>query len=394
MAHGKLDDLEDRIDAFAEGRTDLLVATTVIENGIDMPNVNTIVVMHAERFGISQLYQLRGRVGRSDRQAYAYLCPNATNSLTVEAETRLEYMAAFTALGSGYDLSRRDMELRGHGTIFGTEQSGARDVGLDLESDLLSRAVQQMREQLIISAPDTRIELGFVDGIKSLEALGIAMLGPIPSEPAPLAQWETTLASAVLAKWIGGIVTSSSTSSSSSSYSGIALVRDDASIHVRALASANSPEELKRLTKEWSDKFGPLPSLVLELVARQFARIICRRTGIAAISVKRRNSNGIESEFESIECDCPGVSRLKWDSSLAKAVPIGLRDYVKFSEGIPSEENTLVSGRISIDLTRSGLLGPTEVTPFIILQTLIKVVSPLAAEATKRQSDKLEIKIH
>eukprot|EP01035_Chromulina_nebulosa_P017289 gene17289-22825_t len=133
-AHGRHDDLEDRIDAFAAGEADVLIATTVIENGIDMPNVNTILVFNAEMFGISALYQLRGRVGRSDRQAYCCLLTNQT-SLTVEAEQRLTYLKTFTALGSGYDLSRRDMEMRGHGTLFGSEQSGAKDIGIDLQSE-------------------------------------------------------------------------------------------------------------------------------------------------------------------------------------------------------------------------------------------------------------------
>lgn len=151
-AHGQHEDLEDRIDAFSSTRADVLVATTVVENGIDMPNVNTIIVLDADRFGMSALYQLRGRVGRSSRQAFALFMTNKT-SLTVEAETRLTYLRTFTRLGSGYDLSRRDMDMRGYGTIFGSEQSGTKDVGVDLQAVLLKNALEELKKSFILSGP-------------------------------------------------------------------------------------------------------------------------------------------------------------------------------------------------------------------------------------------------
>ncbi|KAJ1430859.1 P-loop containing nucleoside triphosphate hydrolase protein, partial [Ochromonadaceae sp. CCMP2298] len=144
-AHGRHEDLEDRIDAFVKQEADVLVATTVIENGIDMPSVNTIVVLTADRFGMSTLYQLKGRVGRGLRQAYAYFL-TSNSTITTEAEQRLTYVKTFTALGSGYDLARRDMEMRGHGTVFGEEQSGARDIGLDLQASMLSAAVETIQQ--------------------------------------------------------------------------------------------------------------------------------------------------------------------------------------------------------------------------------------------------------
>jgi transcription-repair coupling factor (superfamily II helicase) len=196
-AHGRHDDLEDRIDSFTRRSADVLVATTVIENGIDMPNVNTIIVLQANRFGISTLYQLRGRVGRSNRQAYAHFMTNAT-SLSVEAETRLLYLKSMTALGSGYELSRRDMEMRGSGTVFGTDQSGAKDVGLDLQAVILKKAVDALKTELIIGVPESKIEIGL-----SIETEYITQIGDMPSseDVNALASWEANLAECIIKKY-------------------------------------------------------------------------------------------------------------------------------------------------------------------------------------------------
>jgi len=194
-AHGRHQDLESRVDDFSNYQADVLVATTVIENGIDMPRVNTILILHSDRFGISALYQLRGRVGRSDRQAYAYFLTPRGKTITLNAETRLSYMATFTALGSGYDLSRRDMELRGYGTIFGTQQSGARDVGIDLQASLLQEALLELQSNVFMPVQTTRVDLG-----TNLEVLGINTIGPIPdnSDTEALLSWESKLAAVIL----------------------------------------------------------------------------------------------------------------------------------------------------------------------------------------------------
>jgi len=166
-AHGDHKDLEDRIDAFTRGEGNVLIATTVIENGVDMPNVNTIIILSANRLGISSLYQLRGRVGRSNRQAYAYVMTSQNATLTPEAEQRLMYLQTFTALGSGYELSRRDMEMRGSGTLFGADQSGSQDVGIDLQAQMLSTALEEMKKNLTISGDGGVVGSG-------LTAVGIA----------------------------------------------------------------------------------------------------------------------------------------------------------------------------------------------------------------------------
>src|SRR5262249_52840876 len=125
---------------------DILVCTTIIENGLDIPLVNTIVVDNADRMGLAQLYQLRGRVGRSNRQAYAYLFYRPHKQLSEDAERRLMAIKEFTALGSGFQIAMRDLEIRGAGNLLGAEQSGAMiSVGFDLYCQLLAQAVAEMK---------------------------------------------------------------------------------------------------------------------------------------------------------------------------------------------------------------------------------------------------------
>jgi hypothetical protein len=142
---------------------------------------------------MSTLYQLKGRVGRGLRQAYAYFL-TSNSTITTEAEQRLTYVKTFTALGSGYDLARRDMEMRGHGTVFGEEQSGAWDIGLDLQASMLSAAVEAIQQELIMCAPDTRVEVG-----DELEALGVRV-GPLPAaaDVNAISRWEARLTEEVV----------------------------------------------------------------------------------------------------------------------------------------------------------------------------------------------------
>lgn len=143
-AHGKMKEkeLEDVIDEFVHGHADILVCTTIIESGIDMPNVNTIIVENAERFGLSQLYQLKGRVGRSDRQAYAYITYRHDKVLTEIAEKRLSAIRDFTELGSGFKIALRDLEVRGAGNLLGAEQHGNLDsIGYDLYCRMLEEEI-------------------------------------------------------------------------------------------------------------------------------------------------------------------------------------------------------------------------------------------------------------
>ncbi len=150
VGHGQMpeDDLEAVMVDFAAGRYDVLVCTTIIESGIDIPNANTLIIHHADKFGLAQLYQLRGRVGRSAARAYAYLLYEKHHPLSADAHARLQSIAEASELGAGFQIAMRDMELRGAGDILGARQSGhIAAVGFDLYCRLLARAIEDMRAQ-------------------------------------------------------------------------------------------------------------------------------------------------------------------------------------------------------------------------------------------------------
>ncbi|GAC1620201.1 MAG: transcription-repair coupling factor [Vulcanimicrobiaceae bacterium] len=148
VGHGQMNEseLEPIMSKFVEGEIDVLVATTIIENGIDIPNVNTIIVNDADRFGLAQLYQLRGRVGRSNHQAYAYLLYQAHKALSEDAKARLEAIREFTHLGSGLQVAMRDLEIRGAGNLLGAAQSGfIGAVGFETYCELLAEAIAERK---------------------------------------------------------------------------------------------------------------------------------------------------------------------------------------------------------------------------------------------------------
>jgi transcription-repair coupling factor (superfamily II helicase) len=148
VAHGQMaeDQLEQVMLAFSGGEYQVLVCTTIIENGLDIPNANTIVINNAANFGLAQLYQLRGRVGRGSHQAYAYLLYNKDTKLTPIAEKRLRAIYEATELGAGFRIAMKDLEIRGAGNLLGPEQSGFMNaVGFDLYSRLLAEAIQELQ---------------------------------------------------------------------------------------------------------------------------------------------------------------------------------------------------------------------------------------------------------
>src|SRR5712692_10408333 len=163
IAHGQMSEavLERTMLRFLGGEFDVLLATTIIENGLDIPRVNTIVVNRADRFGLAQLYQLRGRVGRSDRRAYAYLLVPARKALTPIARRRLKALQEFTELGSGFRVAAMDLEIRGAGNLLGAEQSGhIASVGFEMYCQLLERAVREMKGEPPPPEFKTQISLG------------------------------------------------------------------------------------------------------------------------------------------------------------------------------------------------------------------------------------------
>src|SRR6266508_4189723 len=149
-------ELEQVMTLFMHHEFDVLVATTIIENGLDIPLANTLIVNRADRYGLSQLYQLRGRVGRSNRLAYAYLLIPSDETLTPIARRRLAAIREFSELGAGFRIAALDLELRGAGNLLGGQQSGHMDaVGFDLYTQMLERTVAELKGQAPRESPRT-----------------------------------------------------------------------------------------------------------------------------------------------------------------------------------------------------------------------------------------------
>jgi len=162
IAHGQMDEgeLENAMIAFNAGEADILLCTTIVESGLDIPRVNTILIEDSHKFGLSQLYQLRGRVGRSGVQAHAWLFYPSNEKLNDSSRQRLKAIKEFTDLGSGYQLAMRDMEIRGVGNILGVEQSGQMEtIGFDLYMELLQETIAEIQGQDIPSVDDTQIDI-------------------------------------------------------------------------------------------------------------------------------------------------------------------------------------------------------------------------------------------
>ena len=163
VGHGKMkeDELEDIMYDMVNGKTDVLVCTTIIETGLDIPNANTIIIENADKMGLSQLYQLRGRVGRSNRAAYAYLTYHRDKILSDIASKRLRAVKEFTEFGSGFKIAMRDLELRGAGNIMGAQQHGHMEsVGYDMYLKLLDEAVSEEKgEQNVTKDLDCLIDI-------------------------------------------------------------------------------------------------------------------------------------------------------------------------------------------------------------------------------------------
>jgi transcription-repair coupling factor (superfamily II helicase) len=248
MAHGQMDgsEIEDIMHRFIHGGFHVLVSTTIIENGIDIPNVNTIIIDRADMYGISQLYQLRGRVGRSDRLAYAYLFYPDRRALNELAMKRLQIISDFTELGSGFKIAMKDLEVRGAGNLLGREQSGdIYAVGFDLYLKLLDDAVQRLSDAHYVAEEEPYLELEYA--------------GYIPEDY--IAQ--PTLKMEVYKK-IAGILTQA---------------------------------DLDFLYQELADRFGPLPDEVQSLLSLAEIRVICRRLSVA--NLKERGGS-VTVEFSKV----------------------------------------------------------------------------------------------
>ncbi len=161
-AHGKMSgtELENIMQNFVDGKSNVLVCTTILESGIDIPNANTIIVENADRLGLAQLYQIRGRVGRSDKQAYAYITYRRDKTLSEVADKRLKAIKEFTEFGSGFKIAMRDLEIRGAGSLMGEIQHGHMEqIGYDMYCELLNQVVKEIKGEEIIEEVDVQIDL-------------------------------------------------------------------------------------------------------------------------------------------------------------------------------------------------------------------------------------------
>ncbi|MBW4577430.1 MAG: transcription-repair coupling factor [Aphanothece sp. CMT-3BRIN-NPC111] len=249
IAHGQLDEseLEATMLAFSAGEADILLCTTIIESGLDIPRVNTILIEDAQKFGLAQLYQLRGRVGRAGIQAHAWLFYPKQSKLTDAARQRLRAIQEFTQLGSGYQLATRDMEIRGVGNLLGAEQSGQMDViGFDLYMEMLEEAIKEIRGQEIPQVEDTQIDL-------QLTAF-------IPADYIP--------------------------------------DLDQKMSAYRAVAAASSKEELTQIAAEWSDRYGEMPKAAQQLLRVVELKQLAKKVGFSRIKPEGKQHVVLETPME------------------------------------------------------------------------------------------------
>ncbi|MCI5046189.1 MAG: transcription-repair coupling factor [Aquisalinus sp.] len=235
VAHGQMaaGALEDIMNAFYDGKFDVLVATTIIESGIDVPSANTLIVHRADMFGLAQLYQIRGRVGRSKARAYAYLTTSARKKMTAGAERRLKVLQSLDTLGAGFTLASHDLDIRGAGNLLGEEQSGnIKEVGVELYQHMLEEAVASFREGGALEetwSPQINIGAAVLIPDTYVEDLDLRM-----------------------------------------------------SLY-RRLSNLTEQEELDAFGAELIDRFGDLPSEVEHLLEIVAIKSLCRRAGVAKI---------------------------------------------------------------------------------------------------------------
>jgi transcription-repair coupling factor (superfamily II helicase) len=254
VAHGQMDErtLERRMLSFLRGDADVLVCTSIIESGIDIPQANTLIVERADTFGLAQLYQIRGRVGRSRERAYAYLLYPSAAALTPEAAQRLSALSDYTELGAGFKIAMRDLEIRGAGNLLGDEQSGhVAALGFELYLQMLDEAVAAA-----------------ADGA-----------GPAEEEWEPV-RLDVNIDAYVPADYIG---------------------YEQAKVDVhRRIAAAREVSELAELRAELEDRFGPLPEALHNLILLQQARIKLGQAGARAVTFRNGRLAVTPVELDSV----------------------------------------------------------------------------------------------
>jgi transcription-repair coupling factor (superfamily II helicase) len=261
VGHGQMesDELEEVMTKFVNGQADVLLSTTIIESGLDIPNANTIIIDRADRFGLSDLYQLRGRVGRYKHQAYAYLMLPRHASLLNDVRKRISAIRQYSTLGSGFKIAMRDLEIRGAGNLLGAEQSGhITAVGFELYCQLLKQSVASLKGEKIKPRIEVSVKLDFLEMNVSGEG------GEMPG-------LET-----------GSRVRSPHHTGLPHNY--IPEPRHRIEIY-RKLAQANETAALKTLEKELRDRFGPLPPPVELLLQLAELKVLASEKSVTAIEV-------------------------------------------------------------------------------------------------------------
>ena len=257
-AHGQMPpgEMEERLEAFINYDYDILLSTTIIESGVDIPNVNTILIFSANKYGLADLHQLRGRVGRSNRKAYCYLIALEKELLTEDARRRLEALSTFAELGAGFNLAMQDLDIRGAGNMLGSEQSGfIADLGYETYQRILNEAVEELKEEM--SLGDASLQ----DGSASLQDANTT--GHLWCQDAQL---ETDIAVCFPTDYIENISER------------ITLYRE--------LDSIRSEEQLLDFRKKLIDRFGVLPEPAEELLEVVRLRWLCCRLGVEKILLK------------------------------------------------------------------------------------------------------------
>ncbi|MBQ3998858.1 MAG: transcription-repair coupling factor [Paludibacteraceae bacterium] len=257
-AHGQLPagEMEERLEAFINYDYDILLSTTIIESGVDIPNVNTILIFSADRYGLADLHQLRGRVGRSNRKAYCYLIAPEKELLTEDARRRLEALSTFAELGAGFNLAMQDLDIRGAGNMLGAEQSGfIADLGYETYQRILNEAVEELRDELALNDENGDATLNDAAKLPNDAHLWCAD-----------SQLETDLPVCFPNDYIENISER------------ITLYRE--------LDNLRSEEQLLEFRKRLIDRFGTLPEPANELLDVMRLRWLCCRLGVEKILLK------------------------------------------------------------------------------------------------------------
>ncbi len=256
IAHGQMesDELEEIMARFVAGKIDVLICTTIIESGLDIPNANTIIIDRADRFGLADLYQLRGRVGRAEHKAYAYLMLPREMMTIGAARKRINAIKQYSSLGAGFRIAMRDLEIRGAGSILGTAQSGhIMAIGFDLYCQLLKQAVAQLKGRKFQPRLDADLRVDFV----ATNEAEFARLGP-----------EQRIPAFVPASYIS-----------------------DTGLRIKAyreVAEISSRDQLDRVRKEWRDRFGKFPNPVENLFLLAEIKLAAAKAEISRLEVRER----------------------------------------------------------------------------------------------------------